>query len=374
MNCPAVDPSCCRDRQQSLRRLMEDRNLDWVVVSTIEDVQWLTGVRFGWFFQAAAALQRDGTVWLVAPQAEPSAHAADQVTTYDAKWHSTLRNDQRHACDTRLRELITQNATATNFGGRIGCQYSACGGHLMHSIDAEFVDIEPDLYQLRRNKRADEIQRIKRAIAATEAMYGVAREIIRPGISEIEVFNKLQEAAVAEFDEMLTGTGNDYQCASPGGPPRGGRVAQAGELYILDLGPAFQGYFADNARTIAVTDVSRAQRLAWESIMEAFAHVEAVVRPGVSCRSVFQDVQDILDECPSGSFSHHLGHGIGLFPHEPPHLNPHWNDVFEEGDVFTAEPGLYGPELNAGIRIENDYRVTSDGVECLSNFPLELKL
>ena len=53
-------------------------------------------------------------------------------------------------------------------------------------------------------------------------------------------------------------------------------------------------------------------------------------------------------------FDHHLGHGIGLFPHEAPHLNSSWNDVFEEGDVFTCEPGIYIPEENIGIRIENN--------------------
>ena len=37
--------------------------------------------------------------------------------------------------------------------------------------------------------------------------------------------------------------------------------------------------------------------------------------------------------------------------------------------VDTSEPGLYGPELRGGIRIENDYLVTSNGVELLSPFP-----
>ena len=67
-----------------------------------------------------------------------------------------------------------------------------------------------------------------------------------------------------------------------------------------------------------------------------------------------------------------LGHGIGLFPHETPHLNSDWDDTFEIGDVFTCEPGLYTPELRAGIRLENDYLVTPKGVELLSPFPMHL--
>lgn len=69
----------------------------------------------------------------------------------------------------------------------------------------------------------------------------------------------------------------------------------------------------------------------------------------------------------------YLGHGIGLYSHEAPRLNLAWDDVFEEGDVFAVEPGWYDPpRLRAGIRIENDYLVTSEGVELLSVFPLHL--
>ena len=70
--------------------------------------------------------------------------------------------------------------------------------------------------------------------------------------------------------------------------------------------------------------------------------------------------------------THHLGHGIGLQAHEFPHLNPKWDDVLEEGEVVTAEPGQYGPELAAGIRLENAYLVTKTGVERLIDFPMDL--
>ncbi len=150
------------------------------------------------------------------------------------------------------------------------------------------------------------------------------------------------------------------------------RVAEAGELYILDLGPAFRGYFADNCRTFAVSEASTVQQEAWSWVMRALEHVERHARPGKSCRELFNEVQALLDQAPCGVFNHHLGHGIGLFPHEAPHLNPNWDDVFQVGDVFTAEPGLYAPELRTGMRIENDYLVTETGVERLSNFSHEL--
>jgi Xaa-Pro aminopeptidase len=235
------------------------------------------------------------------------------------------------------------------------------------------IDIESTLWYLRRRKDPDELAMIQRAVDCTAAMYAAAREHIRPGITELELFNILQAAAVMAAGEPLTHPpGNDFQCNSPGGPPRA-RAAATGELFVLDLGPAYRGYYADNCRTICVGGCpSEAQQQAWSAIVAALQYVEQKVRPGVRCQAVFAEVKSQLDAVRPGAFFHHLGHGIGLFPHEAPHLNPHWDDVFEEGDVFTAEPGLYGNDLRAGIRLEENYVVTANGVEKLTEFGLEL--
>jgi len=364
-----IDIAACRGRQQRLLEVMRRRELDLIVVTKTEHVQWIAGPRFAPTFEPAAALAADGRVTLAAPARFDDEAAADNIVSYQAKWHSTMRNDQRQASSEALLAALSDGARAR----RVGVEYSAFPTHLARGFRGRLQDIEPDLYRLRRRKDPDELARLRKAIAATEKMYQRARQIIAPGVSELHVFNELQAAAVEEFGEMLTGTGNDYQCASRGGPPRP-RQAEAGELYILDLGPAFRGYFADNARTIAVTEPTVVQQEAWRRVTEVLAMVEEEVKPGVSCRAVFEKAQAMLDEAPVGEFNHHLGHGIGLFPHEAPHLNPNWDDTFRVGEVFTAEPGLYDPQLNAGMRIENDYLVTENGVENLSPFPLELKL
>jgi Xaa-Pro aminopeptidase len=361
-----IDLAACRRRQQYWLARFDQLGIDALLVTECEHVQYLAGPRFAWTFQPALLLEASGRATLVAPQKAPEVAAADEILIYPAKWHSTLRNDQRQASAAVLMDYWA----ARGKFGRLGVEFSTFSQHYASLAD-KLVDIEPGLYEQRRCKDADELARIRKAIAATEKMYGVARNILRPGLNELEMFNALQAAAVAECGEMLTGTGNDYQCNARGGAPRN-RQVESGELYILDLGPAFRGYFADNARTLAVTEPTAAQLEAWERIVAVFAHVENVVRPGKSCRELFHEVQALLDRAPLGTFNHHLGHGIGLFPHEGPHLNPHWDDHFAEGDVFTCEPGLYAPELRAGLRLENDYLVTSTGVENLSPFPLEL--
>ncbi len=360
-----IDIACCRGRQQRLLAVMQQRDLPLVIVTQPEHVQWLSGLRFGGLFQTAASLSADGRLNVAAPRAVADAGAADEVVVFEAQWHATLRNDQRAAAMEALRRTLPDFPPR-----RLGVEFSTFGRHLDPGR-TELADIEPDLLRLRRRKDADELALIRQAIAGTGRMYARAREIVRPGIGELDVFNQLQAACVEAFGEMLTGTGNDYQCAAPGGPPRD-RAAEAGELYILDLGPAFRGYFADNCRTIAVTQPADAQWEAWNHIMQVFAHVERTARPGTSARELFHEAEAILKQAPVGVFNHHLGHGIGLYPHEAPHLNPRWDDVLEPGDVFTVEPGLYAPELRAGIRIENNYLVTGGGIELLSDFPMQL--
>jgi len=359
-----IDVEACRGRQRRLIAEMERRGLDLVIVGEKQNIQWLAGPHFMWFHEAVAALSAHGRLTLVAPNDPPEVAAADEVLTYEAQWLSTLRNDQRQASSEVLLEALSGRAPK-----RVGVESSTFGG--LRELGGELIDIEADLYVLRRRKDTDEMAFIKKAIAGTGKMYERAREIIKPGISELEVFSQLQAAAVAEFGEVTTASGNDYQCGTPGGPPRD-RKARAGELYILDLGPAFRGYFADNCRTIAVTTSTDEQQEAWTYVLKVLKHVEQTVKPGKSARELFQEAQAILAEAPLGVFYHHLGHGFGLFPHEAPHLNPHWDDTFEAGEVFTAEPGLYAPELKGGMRLENNYLVTKDGVELLTDFPLEL--
>lgn len=357
----------CRRRQSRLLDSMRREALDLVIVRQAENIQWLTGFRPHRLMSAAVALHADGRCILSAPNAPPDHAAVDDCVTFAAQWCCTLRQEQPTEALTALARTLARPA------GLVGVEGPFVYSGLSPLADCRTADIEPELWRLRRRKDPDELALIRRAIDCTAAMYAAARAHIRPGITELELFNILQAAAVNAAGEPLTHPpGNDFQCNSPGGPPRE-RPAAAGELFVLDLGPAYRGYYADNCRTICVGGhPSDAQLEAWTAIVAALTHVERTVRPGVRCQTVFAEVQAQLDAVRPGAFFHHLGHGIGLFPHEAPHLNPHWDDVFEAGDVFTAEPGLYGDELRAGIRLEENYVVTAGGVEKLTAFSLEL--
>jgi Xaa-Pro aminopeptidase len=370
---PLLDLGACRIRQERLRKRMAERSLDAVVLVAPEHVQYFTGHRWDFRFAPAVAMLLTGETLLVCPDKPLDLEqvAATDVRTYAAKRRSTLRTDQREASSKVLGDWLATQARQA----RVAVEFSACPPHVTRLLSGgEVLDIDLDLLELRRRKDPDELALLHRAIAATGAMYEVARRQIRPGISELEIFSALQAAAVETCGEMLTGTGNDYACGVRGGPPRP-RTCNAGELYILDLGPAYRGYFADNARTIAVDGCPTDEQLtAWRHVCEALKLVERRARPGVRCRDIYQEVQQWLATAPVGSWSSHLGHGIGLFVHEMPHLNPEWDDMLEDGDVIAVEPAIYDPALRCGMRIENNYLVTEAGLELLSPFPLDLAL
>lgn len=364
-----LDVDHCRARQARLLGRMAEQRLDAAVFVTPEHIEYLTGHRWDFRFSPAAVLLASGRMLLVCPDKPVERAAADEVRTYEAKWRSTLRNDQREAC----ARVVGDWLGAAGPLRRVGVEFSSCPPHVTRLFaDAAVIDIDPDLLALRRRKDPDELALLRRAIAATGDMVRVAREIVRPGVTELEVFSALQSAAVASCGEMLTATGNDYACGVRGGPPRE-RSCAAGELYILDLGPACRGYFADTSRVIAVDGrPTEKQIAAWQHVCGALQLVERIARPGVRCRDIYEQVQAWLATAPVGSWSSHLGHGIGLAVHEGPHLNPHWDDVLEIGDVIAVEPALYAPELAAGLRLENDYLVTATGLELLSPIPLNL--
>ncbi len=373
----SVNIEACRGRQRRLLAEMERDRLDLVVLTRNESVQWLTGAQVGPLFAPAAAMDNSGHVTLVVPSGKAELTvAADEVVPYVEKWHSTIRDQQRALSNEVLLAGLSNrsqpNRSQPNRPQRVGIEASCTSPRILVELGSSHSDIEPTLFRLRRRKDADELRMLCRANDANRAMYARAREIIEPGINELDVYSELQAVAVRELGETLTYFGQDFQCNSRGGPPRN-RQAEAGELYILDLGVGFRGYYSDNARTIAVDgQPTDAQQLAWQRIAEVFPLVKSTVRPGVSCRQLFEQVQTMLDQSAPWVFNHHLGHGVGLLPHQGPHLNPHWDDTFEEGDYFTAEPGLYHDDLRQGIRLEENYVVTADGVECLTDYPLRL--
>jgi Xaa-Pro aminopeptidase len=294
------------------------------------------------------------------------AAAADEQLGYEAKWHATTRDEQRGASDGVLQAKLPRKPK------RVACEFEAFSPHVLLALNAALVEIDGILFELRRRKDPDELRMLARANEANRAMYEHARRIVRPGLNELELYAGLHSVAVDTLGESPTYFGQDFRFCHPGGPPRN-RTAEAGELLILDLGVGFRGYHSDNARTIAVgRHPTDEQRQACEVVAAVLSTIQQEARPGVSCRQLYELAHRQLNARPPWTFNHHLGHGVGLAPHEGPHLNPKWDDVLAEGDFLAVEPGVYHETLRAGVRLEQNYLIESTGAKLLTDWPLEL--
>ena len=91
----------------------------------------------------------------------------------------------------------------------------------------------------------------------------------------------------------------------------------------------------------------------------------AAIRPGMKASAIYAVARSHLDENGVGaSFTHGLGHGIGLQTHEGPSLSPRNETTLRPGMIVTVEPGLYYPEWG-GVRWEYMVLVTEDGCRIL---------
>lgn len=360
---PILDPELCRSRQENLHQLLTKQKLDSVLLTNRNYVHAITGY---WheqpLTQVAALIPRDGKTILFAPGKSLTAPAADEHISYEPQELCTLVEN----IPGRLAKSISPYLQAVD---RVGVSGEMLPG--LHS-EANWIDITTEYQLLRRFKYPDEVEMLRFAIRATEATYEEARRVLKPGLSELALFGAMHAAAVEAIGEPLSAWGNDFRSGEPGGFPRA-RGAENEEIAVLDIGVGYRGYRSDLCRGFAVNRQPTEEQIsAHRRLADMHTEFEQYLRPGLDCRSLFEEVHAKLEGWNGYTFSHHLGHGIGLDAHEYPHLNPHWDDTLQEGDVIAVEPGLYGENLRAGIRLEQDYLITDSGCERLSQYPLDL--
>ncbi|MBI3831411.1 MAG: aminopeptidase P family protein [Planctomycetes bacterium] len=354
----------CRARQKRLIDRLAKLGLDGALVTAREHVYYFTNFRSGWNHASAALLEASGRVTLLGWKPAKESIAANELVDYPAHKFSTMPMEQATLAAAAFKKAVPQ-------GKKLGVDLEGPGA-LARLAGPEAADITLEIMKLRKRKDADELAALKRAIAVSEAMYAFTKANIRSGVDELEFFAGIRGAAIAAAGCDPERFGNDFRSGEGGGLPRK-RPMQAGELFVLDAGPSIDGYHADNCRAFAVdrkgTDV---QHQACANIVAALDYAEKLIQPGLSCVKLFEETKKFMSGMGHSGLCHHLGHGIGLQPHEAPQLNPEYDAVFEAGDVFTMEPGLYSKELNAGIRLEQNYLLTEKGVEKLTSFPLTL--
>jgi Xaa-Pro aminopeptidase len=116
-------------------------------------------------------------------------------------------------------------------------------------------------------------------------------------------------------------------------------------------------------------DVSDEYRELEEQVMSVYTGVTHWCQPGKSLAELDRIVRDGLAEAGfPGQPSHPVCHGVGARAHEPPYAHQAGGGTIEAGMVLAIEPGVYW-EGGGGLRVEDNFLVTDEGLEKLSPFP-----
>ncbi|NIQ40106.1 MAG: M24 family metallopeptidase [Proteobacteria bacterium] len=268
--------------------------------------------------------------------------------------------------------------------------------------DASFSDVSFLIRRLRMVKTPFEIEQIKKATKVIAGSLQKAREIIREGLTEIEVDGALFSLARSQGDqgrlrmrgwnqEMFhshvlcgkTGATPSFTETPIGGSGTTPAIAQGAghnrikrnESILLDLGVGINGYVADVTRTFVIGQLPKKFYKGYEVLHEVAALVESKARPGILCNSLYREAIKLVEGRGLTAYFmgfgddkvQFLGHGIGLEIDELPVLAKRYPAPLEEGMVFAVEPKMVFPGEGA-IGLEDDYVVTSSGLAKLSHF------
>jgi Xaa-Pro aminopeptidase len=243
---------------------------------------------------------------------------------------------------------------------------------------AKLKDIRAQIGAMRQIKSPGEIAFLKEAIDLSVDSHLEAMKLMRPGLYEYQVAAKMVElhawgGSEAEGYAPIVGAGPNsvvlhYDKLS--------RKIEGGDIVVMDVGAQYSGYSADITRTIPANGkFTPRQREIYEIVLGAQNAALAALKPGMDfCSNGGKSIQkiaynyidthgkDLHGKSLGPYFIHGLGHHIGLNVHDAgDHCVP-----FQPGMVITMEPGIYIPQENLGVRIEDDVLITESGHKLLS--------
>lgn len=243
------------------------------------------------------------------------------------------------------------------------------------SPGSEFQDAGDAIARMRLVKSDTEMDLLEKAIDITMQAHRAAAGVIRPGAMEYEA------EAIIEYEFRRNGAERPAFPSIVGSGPfatilhydRNDRQMRDGDLVVVDIGAEYSGYAADITRTYPVNGrFTGRQREIYEIVLGAQAAALAQVRPGARLNgpdSIHEAAREYIDAAGYGEyFIHGTSHYLGLYVHDVGSTRT----SLEPNMVLTVEPGIYIPDENIGVRIEDDVVVTDDGYRMLSDFPREI--
>lgn len=396
-----------------LDSLMRSRNIDAVVVPMHEAMhpsfRWLS--RGAKVTRGYAIKLLDREPLLVTYPMERGEAAATGLTVrlasefdYDRIFHGSTNHAEAYGefFENVFRDLGIKGAVA--FFGNVPVQlYIGVveelekRGRKIHRSNGE------DLIQLaRKRKDAREIDLIASVGRRTEEVVDEVRAVLRKAtiagdrvlvdarpltlgdLKQIVRAGVMNRGMVEDHDTILS---QGHDAGVPHSRGDANALVRPSVPIVLDIFPVDRdsGYFFDMTRTFCVGPVPDELRHIHADVLTAFETMRDSMKPGTKASDYQAAVSEFFESKGYATtrknpttlegYVHGLGHGVGLDIHEKPSFGLTMSnvDLIEEGDIVTIEPGLYFPDREIGVRIEDTFVVTADGVRslCRSGYGLE---
>jgi Xaa-Pro aminopeptidase len=351
-----------RSRRQALIPAIEEQAIDALLVTQLTNVRYLTGFT-GSNAQAlvSPAASRFFTDGRYTEQSRHEVPDVERITYLE-----TFGEPLAEACRSLGIGRLGFEAHDVTVKGLTDLQEKAPG--------VEFVPVGEPVERLRWVKDADELELLAEAQACTDRAFEDILDRLAIGMTERHVALELEhalrrEGADALSFESIVAFGEN--AAEPHHQPTH-RVLDEGDVIKMDFAGMCGGYHADMTRTIAFGSPPPELRKIHDIVREAQQAAIDGVRAGVTGGHVDAIARGVIEDAGYGSsFTHGLGHGVGLEIHEGPNFRREGDDMLPVGAVMTVEPGIYLPGLG-GVRIEDMVEVREEGCRVIGTSIREL--
>jgi len=368
-----------------VRGLMEEEGLDALVVRAPDNVLYLTNF-WGMKGYEAVVFAREGEPSLVCLEASAE-DAARTAWTEDVRYLRGYADDDPRPPLARTIDLASEAARdygtiglelslGTQASDRMVGEPTTFTHDWFHSFGTDIADATPLLAQARALKTEQELERMRLANEIAAAAMEHARAELRPGMKESEAaalwagyvhgegtgWNGQVELALA-YSLVWSGPGIKTFTAT------GDLPVQADQPTLFEIWVCADGYWCDHTKNLCPGELRDDYAELERQLLGVYERALEHCRPGASLAELDRLVRDGIAEAGyPGQPSHPIAHGVGARAHEPPYAHQAGPGTIEEGMVLAIEPGIYW-KGGGGLRVEDNFLVTADGVEKLSSFP-----
>jgi len=368
-----------------VRALMAEEQLDALVVRAPDNVLYLTNF-WGMKGYEAVVFPREGEPMLVCLEASAE-DAARTAWTDDVRFLRGYADDDPRPPLARTIELAQAAAQrhgtiglelslGTQASDRMVGEPTTFTHAWFHSFGTQVADATPLLARARAIKTAQELERMRLANDIAAAGMEHTRAALRPGMKESEAaalwagyvhgegtgWKRQVELALA-YSLVWSGPGIKTFTAT------GDLPVQADQPTLFEIWVCADGYWCDHTKNLCPGELRGDYAELERQLLGVYERALEHCRPGASLAELDRLVRDGIAEAGyPGQPSHPIAHGVGARAHEPPYAHQAGPGTIEEGMVLAIEPGVYW-EGGGGLRVEDNFLITADGVEKLSPFP-----